>query len=143
MQQDFMERPLPNPDEQGKDGFDIISLSLVVNYVGDAVGRGEMLKRVEQFLKTQKLDAGTEDFFPGLFLVLPAPCVTNSRYLNEETLEQMMQALGYVKIKRKMSPKLVYYYWRYAGQAEGVRRVFKKEGMRQGGSRNNFAIVMR
>lgn len=143
MQQDFMERSVPSPDEQGNEGFDIISLSLVVNYVGDAVGRGEMLRRVEHFLRTQKLDTGTEDFSPGLFLVLPAPCVTNSRYLDEQTLEEMMQALGYVKVKRKMSLKLVYYYWRYAGPVEGVRRWFKKGDVRQGGSRNNFAIVLR
>ena len=46
--QDFMERPLPTTDDER---FDIISLSLVLNYVPDAVGRGEMLKRIPDFLR--------------------------------------------------------------------------------------------
>ncbi len=142
-QRDFMEMPLPKLVEREKEAFDIVSLSLVVNYVGDAVGRGEMLKRVGRFLRIQKPEAGAEEFFPGLFLVLPASCVTNSRYLNEEKLEEIMQALGYIKAKRKMSLKLVYYLWRYEGHVEGVRRVFRKEEVRQGGTRNNFAIVLR
>ena len=142
-QQDFMERPMLSLEEREKKGFDIVSLSLVVNYVGDAVGRGEMLRRVTQFLRKQKLEAGLGEFFPGLFLVLPAPCVTNSRYLDEERLEELMQALGYVKVKRKMSMKLVYYLWKYEEESNGANRAFKKEEVRQGGSRNNFAIVLR
>ncbi|KKK26741.1 nucleolus protein [Aspergillus rambellii] len=42
LKQDFMERRLPSSDD---DRFHIISLSLVLNYVPDPVGRGEMLKR--------------------------------------------------------------------------------------------------
>ena len=141
-QQNFMERPVPMSKELEKEGFDIVSLSLVVNYVGDAVGRGEMLSRVEQFLRKQKHEAGFGEFFPGLFLVLPAPCVNNSRYLDEEKLEEIMQTLGYVKVMRKMSTKLVYYYWGYEGRNERARRRFRKEEVRQGGSRNNFAIVL-
>lgn len=141
-QQDFMELPIPTPQERQNVGFDIVSLSLVVNYVGDAVGRGNMLRRVQQFLRTRKLVTGAEETLPGLFLVLPASCVTNSRYLNEEVLEEIMQALGYVKARRKMSLKLVYYLWRYDGHGEKVRRVFKKDEVRQGRTRNNFAIVL-
>ncbi len=142
-QQDFMEMPIPTSQERKIVGFDVVGLSLVVNYVGDAVGRGNMLRRVGQFLRTQKLEAEAEEALPGLFLVLPASCVTNSRYLNEKKLEEIMQALGYVKVRRKMSLKLVYYLWKYDGHVEEVRRVFKKEEVRQGGTRNNFAIVLR
>ena len=142
-QQDFMEMPVPTPKERETDGFDIVSLSLVVNYIGDAGGRGEMLSRVAQFLRTQKQEVGAEEFIPGLFLVLPASCVNNSRYLNEERLEEMMQALGYVKVRRKMSMKLVYYFWRCEGKVKLARKGFRKEEVRQGGSRNNFAIVLR
>ena len=141
-QQDFMEMQAPTSEKLEEQGFEVVSLSLVVNYVGDASRRGEMLKRVSQFLRTQK-SGDMVDIFPGLFLVLPASCVNNSRYLDEEKLLEMMQALGYVKVRRKISLKLVYYYWRYESQVAGERKVFRKQEVRQGGSRNNFAIVLR
>jgi hypothetical protein len=59
-----------------------------------------------------------EEMLPGLFLVLPAPCVTNSRYLDEERLEAMMRGLGYTRVRRKMSLKLVYYFWRWEGRED-------------------------
>lgn len=133
--QDFMERPLPAP---GEEGFDVVSLSLVLNYVGEAGARGEMLRRVEGFLRKRKRRRGRDDdddddmgenaqwgmdgkdgCFPGLFLVLPAPCVTNSRYLDEERLEAMMRWLGYTMARRKMSLKLVYYLWKWEGRGAG------------------------
>lgn len=131
--QDFMERPLPAP---GEEGFDVVSLSLVLNYVGNAAARGEMLGRVEGFLRKRKKRRrededdergenaeremnGEDGCFPGLFLVLPAPCVTNSRYLDEERLEAMMRWLGYTRARRKMSLKLVYYLWKWEGRERG------------------------
>lgn len=139
--QDFMERPLPAVAEE--EGFDVVSLSLVLNYVGDAKARGEMLRRVEWFLrkrgkrrkkwrddgderaKEEEKQTNEQDgcccqrrWFPGLFLVLPAPCVTNSRYLDEERLEAMIRGLGYVRAKRKLSLKLIYYFWRWVGGTE-------------------------
>lgn len=76
-QEDFMARRLPlNEKEQ----FDIISLSLVLNYVPDAIGRGKMLLRTLEFLNNrQYADEGLQNLLPSLFLVLPAPCVMNSR----------------------------------------------------------------
>ncbi|EXJ83837.1 hypothetical protein A1O1_07464 [Capronia coronata CBS 617.96] len=51
---DFMTLPLPDsPDGKGEwhgeRGYDVISLSLVLNYVPDAPGRGEMLRRTTMF----------------------------------------------------------------------------------------------
>ncbi|KAK7894092.1 25S rRNA (adenine2142-N1)-methyltransferase [Exophiala xenobiotica] len=51
---DFMTFPLPNaPDGsgewQGERGYDVLSLSLVLNYVPDARGRGDMLRRTTLF----------------------------------------------------------------------------------------------
>ncbi|KAL8902678.1 MAG: hypothetical protein Q9207_004481 [Kuettlingeria erythrocarpa] len=145
--QDFMEMQLPLGKALDEDSFDLVSLSLVVNYVGDAAGRGDMLKRAGAFLRLGR-HSGEENIvgsmFPAVFLVLPAPCVMNSRYLDEERLEDIMNFLGYVKVKRKLSQNLVYYLWQYvgrkAGQLEDV--VFKKEEVRPGGQRNNFAIVV-
>ena len=144
--QDFMERPTPSSKDLEEGGFDLVSLSLVVNYVGDAVVRGEMLKRVSRFLrrkftKTQQYDA----ILPGLFLVLPAPCIENSRYLDEERLEAIMVSLGYQKERAKMSRKLVYYLWKYNGfnAVDEPTKCFKKQSVRTGTSRNNFAIVLK
>ncbi|KAL8803960.1 MAG: hypothetical protein Q9223_005977 [Gallowayella weberi] len=145
--QDFMELPVPSPGIINRDGFDIVSLSLVVNYVGNAVARGDMLKRVSSFLRFDRHvdnNAEAQTVFPALFLVLPAPCVTNSRYMDEERLGGIMKSLGYVKSRRKLSKKLVYYLWHYMGtSAEKMQGVdFKKQEIRPGASRNNFTIII-
>lgn len=162
--QDFMQRPGPWKDEEGR--VDIVSLSLVLNFVGDAGGRGEMLRRVSKFLRRRTYDDDDDDddreggeskaqsilFLPGLFLVLPAPCVTNSRYLDEDRLEAIMRTLGYIKAKRKMARKLVYYFWTWQGVSLRMdgnptengkpETKFKKEEIRKGPGRNNFAVVL-
>ena len=139
-EQDFMERPICAFEKIDQEGFDIVSLSLVVNFIGDPVGRGEMLKRVASFFRP--FSEHEDGNYPGLFLVLPAPCVRNSRYLDEERLEAIMESLGYKRAKRKLSSKLIYYLWKYEA-GEAVRsRVFNKAEIRSGKSRNNFAIVL-
>ena len=141
LQQDFMERPLPNGNGEK---FDIISLSLVLNYVPDALGKGQMLKRTLSFLRSIS-DPLLKDFFPSLFLVLPAPCVENSRYMDEAKLEKIMNSLSYVKVKRKLTNKLVYYLWKAEEVTELKKQtiVFKKEEIRAGAMRNNFSIVIK
>lgn len=157
--QDFMQRPLPSTPE---DSFDIVSLSLVLNYVGTPAGRGEMLLRVEKHLRRPKIyPSGGNDIqegamaprsdhedsllLPSLFLVIPAPCVTNSRYLNEDKLEAMLKSLGYEMARKKLSANLIYYLFRLVqGHETSVKmkgQRWKKEEIRKGGKRNNFAIV--
>ncbi|MCJ1271433.1 hypothetical protein MMC22_011333 [Lobaria immixta] len=173
--QDFMQRPLPSTTDEK---FDIVSLSLVLNYLGTSIGRGEMLRRVHKFLIQPHLQTATTDdttsndacgeaaclvleaeaeerglLCPGLFLVLPAPCVTNSRYLDKRRLEDMMRHLGYVRTRQKMSKKLIYYFWQFVGGggdesveerpgSEKSPRFFRKEEIRPGAKRNNFSIVL-
>jgi 25S rRNA (adenine2142-N1)-methyltransferase len=139
-QQDFMERPLPH-DEREK--FDIISLSLVLNYVPDPAGRGQMLLRTLKFLTARQYPGQLGDLLPSLFLVLPAPCVTNSRYLDEDRLEAILKGLGFVNSRKKLSNKLVYYMWQLQRPTAKRTLAFKKEEIRSGKSRNNFAIVLR
>ncbi|KAM3073759.1 25S rRNA (adenine2142-N1)-methyltransferase [Clarireedia jacksonii] len=112
-QQDFMERPLPKDDSEK---FDIISLSLVLNYVPDGVGRGDMLLRTLKFLHA-------------------APPTLNE-------LEAIMESLGYVMVKKKLSNKLVYYLWRLSSRILGPVS-WKKEEIRAGKSRNNFSVVLK
>ncbi|KAK7993598.1 cytochrome P450 oxidoreductase OrdA-like [Apiospora arundinis] len=137
LQQDFMERPLPKgPSER----FDIISLSLVLNFVPDAAGRGNMLLRTLEFLKKPlaSADEKLDEFLPSLFLVLPAPCVTNSRYTDESTLEAIMNSLGYVQTRSKTTNKLVYYLWTRKNTSPGRGEQFTKKEIRSGGLKEQF-----
>ncbi|KAK2839346.1 hypothetical protein FQN49_006231 [Arthroderma sp. PD_2] len=149
LQQDFMERPLPGTEEEK---FHIISLSLVLNYVPDVVGRGEMLRRTVQFLTSNTQQVSEEsassstagEFLPALFLVLPAACVLNSRYLTEERLDDILASLGYQLLQRKVSSKLIYYLWKYSDAEVRTKGVgYAKEIINPGPGRNNFAVVMK
>lgn len=143
-EQDFMTLP---PDEpwEGDVGYDIVSLSLVVNFVGDAKGRGEMLARTSRFLRVQP-GCGAQGVLPVLFLVLPLPCVDNSRYLDEARLGAIMASLGYEKREVKRTSKLYYSLWRHntlhseGGEQRGGQ--FRKTEVRTGKDRNNFCIVL-
>ncbi|KAI5806621.1 putative methyltransferase-domain-containing protein [Peziza echinospora] len=141
LSQDFMKRPLPTAEDEK---FDIISLSLVLNYVPSPTQRGEMLKRTTQFLRRR--DIGQDKLsaiFPSLFLVLPAPCVTNSRYMDEVRLATLMGSLGYTQVRRKLSSKLIYHLWAHNSSPENEgAKGFKKEEVNPGPKRNNFAIVL-
>lgn len=138
--QDFMERPLPTSDE---DRFDIISLSLVLNYVPDPAGRGEMLKRLTKFLRPIKAnDTATPATTSGsfLFFVLPLPCVENSRYFDEKLLLQIMGNLGFTKQNGKKTTKLCYYLFTWDGKISS-RKVAKKKILDKP-DMNNFRIVV-
>ncbi|KAF1964051.1 hypothetical protein BU23DRAFT_605017 [Bimuria novae-zelandiae CBS 107.79] len=136
--QNFMERPLPlSSNEQ----FDIISLSLVLNYIPDPVERGEMLKRTTQFLRRSNVaqrPAGT--VLPALFLVLPLPCVENSRYLDEPLLLDIMANLGFSVTKEKKTFKLCYYLFSLTDTNTGVN--LPKIKRKDGPAMNNFCIVV-
>lgn len=137
LQQDFMERPLPRNDEER---FHIISLSLVLNYVASATGRGDMLKRCVEFL-TKLLPSGCPvSFVPSLFLVLPVACVDNSRYLTESRLQDILSSMGFTLARSKRSAKLIFQLWEH--NESYMPRPFKKEILNPGKKRNNFAIVV-
>lgn len=139
--QDFMERPLPDNDG---DRFDIISLSLVVNFVPDAARRGQMLVRTLSFLRSLDAENATIDtFFPSLFMVLPRSCVENARYFTEKRFEKLMTLLGYAKVRAKSTQKLVYSLWRRTCTAPLGSIEFAKKEVNPGRTRNNFAITLK
>ncbi|PYI10087.1 nucleolus protein [Aspergillus sclerotiicarbonarius CBS 121057] len=138
LKQDFMERPLPH--DEG-DRFHIISLSLVLNYVPDAAGRGEMLKRCISFMTKASPSGSSFAITPSLFFVLPVACVTNSRYLTESRLQDIMSSMGFVLAKSKQTSKLIFQLWDHAGHFKP--KPFKKETLNPGNTRNNFAIVVK
>lgn len=139
--QDFMERPLPVNES---DRFDIISLSLVLNFVPTPQGRGEMLLRTLEFLHSPARYSTSlaEEVFPSIFLVLPAPCVSNSRYMDEARLEAIMSAIGFARTRSKMTNKLAYGLWRRTETSTQGSASFTKKEIRSGPSRNNFAVTL-
>lgn len=141
-QQDFMERPLPKDESEL---FDIISLSLVLNFVPEAEGRGQMLLRTLSFLRpaSEHSAVTAEKLFPCLFVVLPRSCVDNSRYFTETRLEELMTILGYVREKSKMTQKLAYSLWRRAGRVSDKRSDFAKKEINPGRTRNNFVMTLK
>ncbi|KAL2823968.1 putative methyltransferase-domain-containing protein [Aspergillus cavernicola] len=138
LKQDFMERPLPSDDENR---FHLISLSLVLNYVPDPLSRGEMLKRCVTFLTKSPPPSSSISIVPSLFLVLPAPCVANSRYLTQQRLQDILCSIGFSLAKNKQTSKLLYQLWEYTGNRESKQ--FKKEMLNPGVTRNNFAIIVK
>ncbi|KAG6042186.1 hypothetical protein E4U41_003932 [Claviceps citrina] len=139
-EQDFMQRPLP---ELASDKFDIISLSLVLNFVPDAERRGHMLLRTVSFLRQQNHGQPMADpVFPSLFLVLPRSCLDNSRYFTDSRLESLMEALGYSLHCRKTTSKLAYSLWVRNVATDLTKLHFPKMEIHPGRSRNNFSITL-
>ncbi|KAK5077149.1 25S rRNA (adenine2142-N1)-methyltransferase [Lithohypha guttulata] len=150
---DFMDLPIPLHDE---DKFDIVSLSLVLNYVPDVAHRGNMLRRTRDFLRKlstlsetdkdeqEAREPAKDTRLPCLFVVLPLPCLSNSRYMTHEHFLSIMQHLGYESIEKHNSQKLAYMLFRldHVQQQRDKSTVFKKIELRPGGERNNFAIVL-
>ena len=85
---------------------------MVLNFVPDDTKRGEMLKRIKCFLRS-KSSTNTSTTVPGglLFLVLPLPCINNSRYMSDDYFVNtiMLKALNFSLLKKHQSHKIIYY----------------------------------
>jgi 25S rRNA (adenine2142-N1)-methyltransferase len=80
-----------------------------------------------------------------LFLVVPLPCVNNSRYMTHEHLLTMMKSIGYSKcIHHHFSNKLAYYLFELTAVPNTKKLNWKKKILpgKEGGGRNNFAVVI-
>lgn len=113
-----------------KEEFDVVVLSLVVNFEGDIRKRGDMLRKCQELI----VDQGY------VFIVLPLPCLKNSRYLNEGLFVSMMKSLGFDDCARHNSTKLSFFMFRKTRQVQD--KSFPKTVLRKGGNHNNFAIVL-
>jgi 25S rRNA (adenine2142-N1)-methyltransferase len=92
-----------------------------------------MLKRTTMFLQQSE-----HSIHPALFIVLPLPCVENSRYLTREHFLAIMESLGYNLLKSKETKRMGYWLFKWNGRVR--EKHWKKEVIREGGGRNNFAI---
>jgi 25S rRNA (adenine2142-N1)-methyltransferase len=113
-----------------KEPFDILCLSLVLNFVPHPLKRGEMLLRAREMIK----DDGW------LYIVLPLPCLSNSRYFDQEHFVELMNSLGFQLVVCKNTKKLSSFVFLKNGQFS-IRK-FKKKELHTGKKRNNFCIVL-
>ena len=132
LEQNFMDRPLPQKESEK---FNLISCSLVINFVPSPKERGEMLLRITKFLKKPK------HAMSALFLVLPLPCVSNSRYFDNEKLIEIMTALGFTQTFSYEGNKVVYWLFDWNGKVNLKKKIPKKE-LHSGSNRNNFCITL-
>ncbi|ODN95694.1 hypothetical protein L198_04312 [Cryptococcus wingfieldii CBS 7118] len=133
LEQDFFDRPLPASEYEA---FDIVSCSLVLNFVDEPLRRGEMLYAMRRQLKQKDSSL--------LFLVLPLPCLRNSRYLTIPAFVQLMKVVGFdlVQERYKANGKVGYWLWRWAESVGDASPWRKKAVMLDGPKKNNFAVVL-
>jgi 25S rRNA (adenine2142-N1)-methyltransferase len=113
--------------------FDVVAASLVVNFMGHLEDRASFLFRVWHFLRPLGL----------FYLVLPAPCVLNSRYLTHERLVTFLRDTCALElVEHHFSPRLAFYLCQRRGSSPPVRAPFRKVECNPGAKRNNFAIVL-
>ncbi|KAI3632141.1 hypothetical protein MIR68_009977 [Amoeboaphelidium protococcarum] len=130
---DFMEYRLPDQRDINEH-FDILCLSLVLNFVPDHAQRGEMLRKAVLHLK-----AGGY-----LFIVLPRPCVDNSRYFDKDLLHQLLESLGFVTEQEHTSPKLYYGLYRLMKKVPPQQwQCSSKSEIKTGDRLNNFCITLK
>lgn len=119
---------LPHNDVQHARVYDVIVLSLVLNFVGDKLKRGIMLTRSHKMLKS----GGS------LFIILPKACMDNSRYMNGETMKTMMTGIGFEETFTRSSSKLVLYEYKAVVCTKII--AFAPKVKIAGIARNNFSI---
>ncbi|CAH7667623.1 putative methyltransferase-domain-containing protein [Phakopsora pachyrhizi] len=147
---DFFEFPIPHTK------FDVVALSLVLNFVGDLRKRGEMIRHVHKYLKP----------FGILYIVLPLACLKNSRYLDNARFINILNSLGFKLVtdhddensteesnpfkctnKFKLpfeSLKMSFWIFKRSGK-DGLGEIdnfvsWPKVEIRKGSNRNNFCI---
>ncbi|SMN19556.1 similar to Saccharomyces cerevisiae YBR141C BMT2 Putative S-adenosylmethionine-dependent methyltransferase [Maudiozyma saulgeensis] len=137
IRQDFMERPIPHNDN---DKFDLISCSLVLNFVPTPLERGQMCRRFKFFLKNNSNNTRY------IFIVLPLPCLSNSRYITPERFHDMMLSLGYEKLRYQEAKKVCYALYQWDKNLENEetqkKRFMTKRQCRDGPKMNNFNILL-
>lgn len=86
---------------------------------------------------------------PGyLYIVLPLPCLTNSRYLTHQQFRSILASTNWEVVAHHDSSKLTYWFLRETNKAEDGRKgdgkVWKREELRKGvAPRNNFCILVK
>ncbi|WBW71214.1 rRNA (adenine) methyltransferase activity Bmt2 [Schizosaccharomyces osmophilus] len=122
---------LTRSPKQGQ--FHGISCSLVLNFAPPNL-RAQILWKCSQLLLPPN-----STHPPWFFLVLPAPCVTNSRYMDGATLHSILHHFGFTLRYSSISKKIAYYLYAYDHPCS-TNLSWKKKIVHDGPSRNNFFI---
>lgn len=115
--------------------FDVVVLSLVLNFVPAPARRGEMLRRAHEIAADRGL----------LFLVLPLASVANSRYCDAARIVAVLRAVGWRVVKATQSAKLFSLVCEKTAPVGGgaeVRALSKRAVVRSGKDRNNFCVLL-
>ena len=128
LKQDFFDRPIPVDDSCR---FDIVALSLVINFVDEPAKRGLMLTIAKHHIRLGGF----------LYIVLPLACVANSRYFSHDFFSSIIQSLNYSIVSHHFSKKLAYYLLRLESR-DGSMKTFPKRELLAGSKRNNFCITL-
>ena len=153
IQSDFFEYPIPSSPE---DCFDLVGLSLVINFVGDLHKRGRCFPATD--VLGQMLLHAHRYLRPGgyLYVVLPLACVTNSRYMTHDHFRKIVHACGYDVVENEDSVRLTRWLLQQRERPDGKTfsssltdvspfwdgTVFKKRELQAGARRNNFCILV-
>ncbi|KAL9935584.1 hypothetical protein V8E36_005932 [Tilletia maclaganii] len=150
------------PHDAVSEGFDAVSLSLVLNFEGDLAKRGEMLLRPHAFLRAaqpqpqppEKPETATQGGY--LIVILPFPCIDRSRYCTDQHLTSIFTSTGWDVIHRQDSKRLTRWLLR---EKPGIRSpgqvgcadvwkqwwdgsVYGRKEIRVGAILNNFCIKL-
>jgi 25S rRNA (adenine2142-N1)-methyltransferase len=113
--------------------YDVVVLSLVLNFVPLASNRGKMLSLAHSITSPSGL----------LFIVLPRACVANSRYCDEELISRILKCAGWSVTKTAHTSKLARFMCMKVDPCPGKQETFTaRQTVRGGSGRNNFLILM-
>lgn len=118
--------------------FDVVVLSLVLNFVPLATQRGLMLHLTSTLLRPQS----------GLcFVILPVACINNSRYFRYALWERLCRRVGLHCIHHQTTDRLFMCVLRKQEQVVGkngfeMEAMFRRKLCRGGRNRNNFLVLL-
>ena len=128
--QDFFELPFSSLSGS----FDVVVLSLVLNFVPSIARRGSMLRLTSRLLREGGL----------VYVVLPSACLLNSRWVDEAVMRSVMNSCGLQVEWMRWSARLVMLEARKVrgGVAEGMQGGYQPRQVRRGDGFNNFSISL-
>ena len=116
--------------DSSKTKYDIVVLSLVINFEGNPNRRGDMLTFCTKIISRNGY----------LFVVLPLPCIENSRFFSEELFIAMSGSLGFDMVAKHSSRRLYFAMLKKTGSVKPTS--FPRKTLRAGDGHNNFAIIL-
>lgn len=81
-------------------------------------------------------------------MVLPAPCITNSRYLTRDRFVEMLNTVGFTLLKEKIGDtkkgsRIAYWMLKKTAEPQrGRAELSKKSVLLEGANLNNFCILI-